>query len=129
MTSLLSMNNLTDGTKESIKYLWLYGNQISGLDGLEDFTSLIYLNIYGNNLNNINTLKNMSKLEYLRLADNTFADADEKQNTESDSLYSLQNLKNLYWLDISANSGIKYISYLILPEFFSFSFLFIQYLV
>lgn len=112
LTSLLSMNNLTDKTRKAVKYMWIYGNQITNVDELGDFSNLIYLNIYGNNLNSINGLEGLTNIEYLRLADNKLVDDEEKQNNESDSLYVLRNLKKLYWLDISKNSNIKYISYL-----------------
>ena len=111
LTTISCLNNLSKSTKEAVKYLWIYSNKITNLEGLENFTNLYYLNIFGNSLSDINGLKNSTKIEYMRLADNTFSDSDEKEN-EKDSLYILQNLKELCWLDIAKNSGIKHISYL-----------------
>ena len=112
LTNLSYLNNLSEKTKEAVKYLWIFGNKVTSLNGIESFTNLRYINAFGNSLSDINGLKNSNKIEYLRLADNTFTDNDVKQNNETDSLYSLQNLKELIWLDIATNSGIKHISYL-----------------
>ena len=112
LTTVSYLNNLSEKTKGAVRYLWVYGNKITSLSGLESFTNLYYINLYGNSLTNVNGLKNSNKIEYLRLADNVFTDNDVKQNNDTDSLYVLQNLSKLTWLDISTNSGIKYISYL-----------------
>ncbi len=103
-TTLIPFNDLKDSTKKSIKYLWLFGNKLENLNELNGFENLIYLNAMGNNLNNIEGLKNCKKIEYLRLDNNKFNDNDLKQNNETDSLYCLQNLSELNWLDISINS-------------------------
>ena len=96
----------------SIKYLWIRSCKITNLNGIKDFTNLIYLNSYGNSLNDINGLEKLTNIEYLRLANNSFNDEATKQNDNRDSLYVLQKLTKLFWLDIATNSGIKYISYL-----------------
>ena len=110
LTSMSSLDKLKN--KTSLKYLWIYGCQITDLSGIQSFHNLYYLNVYGNNISNINGIEKLTNVEYLRLTDNKFNDSDEKQNNENDALYNIQNLKNLYWLDLSINSGIKYISYL-----------------
>ncbi len=57
---------------------------------------------------------NLSSLEYLQLHGNNFLDNEERLEDENlnDSLYSFTKLINLNWLDISQNSGIRYIKYL-----------------
>ncbi len=114
LNDIVYFDKLTDMTKKSVKYMWLPGNKFTNCDGLKNFTNLIYLSVYGNNLNNISGLSNMKKLEYLQLADNVFNDVDGRLDSENynDGLYSISNLESLTWLDISVNSGIRYISYL-----------------
>lgn len=112
LTTLSYLNNLSEKTKEAVKYLWVYGNKVTTLNGIENFSNLRYINVFGNSLSDINGLKNSKKIEYLRLADNNFNDNELKQDNETDSLYVLQNLKELIWLDMATNSGIKHISYL-----------------
>ena len=114
LTKVSDLNKLSLVTKKAVKYLYIPCNRISSLDGINEFTNLVELNAYGNNLSDIKALGNMKSLEYLQLYNNKFNDTENRSESDktNDALYVLRYLSNLYWLDISGNEGIGYVSHL-----------------
>jgi Leucine-rich repeat (LRR) protein len=55
---------------ENVRSLCLHGNEISTLDGLEQFTNLVDLNLSANALSEMEGLQNLRNLRSLNLASN-----------------------------------------------------------
>lgn len=74
-----------------LKQLSLSYNQITKIENLEEFSELKYLNLAGNQISKIENLESNSKIRYLLIG-----------NQIEDITY-LQNLKNLYCVDLRQN--------------------------
>ena len=66
VTDISSLNQISETTKNAVKYLWLNENQISSLEGISGFKNVYQLVIFGNpNLQNLNGIQQMTGLKYL----------------------------------------------------------------
>lgn len=70
ITTLEPLNNLTDATKKSVKYLSLNANYLTNLSGINDFTNLYLLRAENNLISDISGIENMKSLSYLYLCNN-----------------------------------------------------------
>ncbi len=105
VTKISQLNNLSDKTKEKIKYLMINNNSIKDLNGVQDLKGLYLLRAESNELVDVDELANVN-LSYLYLPENNLG----KDNNE-DALKGLENIENshsdLYYLRISNNDIVK----------------------
>ena len=87
VTDISSLTKISETTKNAVKYLWLNNNQITNLNGIENFKNVYQLVIFSNrNLVNLSGLENMTELKFL-------------YSQYCDKLQNIENLKNCSKLD------------------------------
>ena len=128
------MSNLSTKTKKSITNLFLNNNSITNISNIYEFENVLLLRLEGNYLTSLNGIynsavgKGLTKVEKLYANNNLLGKNIEYEalNPTSDSLnnfstateitdgYSFtKNLNAIYYLDLSNNTNLKYINYLI----------------
>ena len=113
LTDISPLKNLSQETKQAIKYLYFNNNNIEDASVLEDFSNLYFVRLETNKLTSCKGLENKSSLRYLYLNNNLLGiNETEIPNEEADSISFLKNNTALYRLDLSKNSNLKQISYL-----------------
>ena len=113
LTDISPLKNLSQETKQAIKYLYFNNNNIEDVSVLEDFSNLYFVRLETNKLTSCKGLENKSSLRYLYLNNNLLGiNETEIPNEEADSISFLKNNTALYRLDLSNNSNLKQISYL-----------------
>lgn len=113
LTDISPLKNLSQETKQAIKYLYFNNNNIEDASVLEDFSNLYFVRLETNKLTSCKGLENKSSLRYLYLNNNLLGiNETEISNEEADSISFLKNNTALYRLDLSKNSNLKQISYL-----------------
>lgn len=113
LTDISPLKNLSQETKQAIKYLYFNNNNIEDASVLEDFSNLYFVRLETNKLTSCKGLENKSSLRYLYLNNNLLGiNETEISNEEADSISFLKNNTALYRLDLSNNSNLKQISYL-----------------
>lgn len=113
LTDISPLKNLSQETKQAIKYLYFNNNNIEDVSVLEDFSNLYFVRLETNKLTSCKGLENKSSLRYLYLNNNLLGiNETEIPNEEADSISFLKNNTALYRLDLSKNSNLKQISYL-----------------
>ena len=113
LTDISPLKNLSQETKQAIKYLYFNNNNIEDASVLEDFSNLYFVRLETNKLTSCKGLENKSSLRYLYLNNNLLGiNETEIPNEEADSISFLKNNTALYRLDLSNNSNLKQISYL-----------------
>ena len=113
LTDISPLKNLSQETKQAIKYLYFNNNNIEDVSVLEDFSNLYFVRLETNKLTSCKGLENKSSLRYLYLNNNLLGiNETEISNEEADSISFLKNNTALYRLDLSNNSNLKQISYL-----------------
>ena len=119
ITNVEELNNLTQTTKEKIKYLFLDNNEISSLKGIEDFKNVYLLRTEYNQLKDLTGINNMNNLTYLFANNNQLGieeiyneDFEEKgKNNTTDTMNLLKDKNNLYYLNLE-NNNLKWLSYI-----------------
>ena len=120
ITDISGLANLTDTTKQAIKYLYINNNNISDITSLSGFTNVLILRMDANSIETFDGIQNMSKLQYLIAPycyDGSAHTLGSKEGTgpgDSDALdfiYKDENGKNesLCYLNLKVNSNLKYV--------------------
>ena len=115
ITNLSPLANLTTTTKNAVKELCLQNNLLNdnSLINIADYTNVELLRVEYNNLTVLDGIENMNKLKYLYATNNKLGKNENDSNrSENDSLKSLENLQQLYYLNIYGNSELKYLNYI-----------------
>ena len=83
VTNISYLSQLTDNTKENIKYLYLNNNKIENIDYISDYPSVILLNLSYNSISSLkNGLSKMSSLKYFAAKSNSITSLLGLENTE-----------------------------------------------
>ena len=93
ITSVSFLKNLTDATKKNVKYLCLSSNELTTLEGIEDFSNLNMIRAEKNKLNNVNSLGEKKLLTWINLYSNKLED-----------LNWITSDNNINYLDVMYNS-------------------------
>lgn len=119
ITSVENLNNLTQITKEKIKYLFLNNNAIKSLNGIEGFKNIYLLRVEYNEIKDLTGINNMNNLTYL-FANNNQLGIEEiydetLENSGKDSTKDVMNIlkdkNNLYYLNIE-NNNLRWLGYI-----------------
>ena len=89
-----------------LTYLELQRNRITDVTPLKDLVNLTFLKLYNNLIEDITPLKNLTNLEDLDIHYNVTVDGDEEHKIISKGITDIsivENMKNLTFLDVSAN--------------------------
>ena len=114
ITNLSKLSELSQITKNAIKYFYAEGNNLTSLEGITSLTNLITLKIQRNYLVNLNGINNLTNLEYLEISRNKLLDSSTRTEEEkiNDSLYFLSGCSKLKLLNLSYNTDIVWINYI-----------------
>ena len=122
VTNISKLANLTQNTKNAIKYLNLNNNSITDFSYLNDFKNIYILRIESNYTANLDFLKAMTQIQYLTIANNKIVDTNVFDSSSFNSMVYLNatcnnelincvglnkliNLKQLY-LDTCSNLSV-----------------------
>ena len=119
VSDITCLNDLTDNTKNAIKYLYINNNNIKSISYLNKFSNLYLLRAECNALENLIGLES-TNIKYLMLAANQLGKNEsydtsfeiEKQYSETDALKAIENNTSIYYLRISENYDLKFVKYL-----------------
>ena len=108
-----SLNEL-DISSNDLQVEVINGEKIYPLEGIKDFVNISKL--IGNNNKNLTTLKgieNLQKLGYIYFANCNLGNEETNvMNENEDSIASLKNKSNLYYMNLEYNINLKWISYI-----------------
>ncbi|MBR2289360.1 MAG: hypothetical protein IJ867_01755 [Clostridia bacterium] len=133
VTDISCLSKLTTVTKEAVKYLYLYCNEIEdtygenglvskyALENISGFKNVEKLRVEYNQLSSLKGIENFQSLRYIFAVGNQLgkfevynpALQDCGKNESVDSLASLQRLKNLNYVDLRYNANLKYLEYIL----------------
>ena len=121
ITDISILNYLSQTTKESVTYLYLYSNNISDLSPIQDYKNIYELQVYSNtSLITLNGLKRMMNLHKLiasscNLGAGEIYNSEQEEhgkNAESDALSYISDNRVLSYLDIKRNANLVWIDYI-----------------
>ena len=115
VTTIEPLRNLSNITKNAIKYLTVEFTEIKDLTPLRDFTSVNLLVIDNNEINSLDGLENMTNLNSLTCYSNPLAkdSINTSYNSETDSLKALINLKKLSYIRMGNCPNLVYLDSMI----------------
>ena len=127
------LSNLSEKTKQSIRYLYLNNNSITNIENIWEFSNITVLRIESNYITSLNGMYNeniksgITKCKYIFTNHNNLGKnlENENLNPELDSLSNFSKtifsndkytfeayLNNIVFLDLSYNNDLKYVDYL-----------------
>lgn len=119
ITNVKPLKNLTNSTKQAVKKLSLQCNNITSVEGIEDFVNIELIRLEFNKIETLAELKNMNNLKYIRANDNNLGvnevydvEIEEYGKSENDALKSLENKEKITFLSL-ANNKIRWIDYIV----------------
>ena len=112
LSDITPLNNLSNTTKNSIKYLLINNNQLTNLQALIDFRNVYLLRAECNLLETLEGLDNMSNLTYLFANSNNLGINETEENSTTNALAYLKSSNKLNYVTLRNNKNLKYVSYL-----------------
>ena len=104
ITTLSSLNNLSDVTKLSIRYLCVCNNNLNNLSGIENFENLYMLRAEYNLLTDVSALTKFSNLRYLNVQNNQLTELPYITNNNLVNIIAPSNIINTLSNLSNANS-------------------------
>ena len=130
ITTIQPIRQLSPKTKSKVKYINISLNDISSLEGMNEFSNLTFLKARNNSLTTLKGIEGLKNLKYLLVQNNVLGKDLEEETSINDDIDSLSyiakinerkggikdytftnTLTNLYYLNLSNNPNLIWVNY------------------